>query len=180
MLKRLIGFFVALIFVFSVCAFVVNAENTITAQSTGYTDVQFSNGYKGFCLDNKLTGAYNGDGFTVANNTNAVTSNVNSYVLANKLKIMFTQCFADIFVPDGNGSYTYKDATVLNNIQAVIWYYNAAYDTPCQMSLKAATTEPLTQIVSKDRASAPFLSIKYSSSSAISFSVLSVEINPNI
>lgn len=32
--------------------------------------------------------------------------------------------------------------------EAVIWYYNAAYETPCQMSLKAATTEPLTQIVS--------------------------------
>ena len=32
--------------------------------------------------------------------------------------------------------------------EAVIWYYNAAYETPCQMSLKAATTEPLTQLVS--------------------------------
>ncbi|MBR4982319.1 MAG: glycosyltransferase family 2 protein [Lachnospiraceae bacterium] len=32
--------------------------------------------------------------------------------------------------------------------EAVIWYYNAAYETSCQMSLKAATTEPLTQIVS--------------------------------
>ena len=32
--------------------------------------------------------------------------------------------------------------------EAVIWYYNAAYETPCQMSLKAATTEPLTQIIS--------------------------------
>lgn len=31
--------------------------------------------------------------------------------------------------------------------EAVIWYYNAAYETPCQMSLKAATIEPLTQIV---------------------------------
>ena len=32
--------------------------------------------------------------------------------------------------------------------EAVIWYYNAAYETICQMSLKAATTEPLTQLVS--------------------------------
>lgn len=32
--------------------------------------------------------------------------------------------------------------------EAVIWYYNAAYETSCQMSLKAATTEPLTQLVS--------------------------------
>lgn len=32
--------------------------------------------------------------------------------------------------------------------EAVIWYYNAAYETPCQMSLKSATTEPLSQIVS--------------------------------
>ena len=32
--------------------------------------------------------------------------------------------------------------------EAAIWYYNAAYETPCQMSLKAATTEPLMQLVS--------------------------------
>ena len=32
--------------------------------------------------------------------------------------------------------------------EAVIWYYNAAYETPCQMSLKAATTEPLSKLVS--------------------------------
>ena len=32
--------------------------------------------------------------------------------------------------------------------EAVIWYYNAAYETPCQMSLKTATTEPLTKIIS--------------------------------
>ena len=32
--------------------------------------------------------------------------------------------------------------------EAAIWYYNAAYETPCQMSLKAATSEPLTQIIS--------------------------------
>ena len=31
--------------------------------------------------------------------------------------------------------------------EAVIWYYNAAYETPCQMSLKAATSEPLSRIV---------------------------------
>ena len=32
--------------------------------------------------------------------------------------------------------------------EAIIWYYNAAYETTCQMSLKAATIEPLTQLVS--------------------------------
>ena len=32
--------------------------------------------------------------------------------------------------------------------EAVIWFYNAAYEVPCQMSLKAATTEPLTKIIS--------------------------------
>ena len=32
--------------------------------------------------------------------------------------------------------------------EAAIWYYNAAYETPCQMSIKAATTEPLNRIVS--------------------------------
>ena len=32
--------------------------------------------------------------------------------------------------------------------EAVIWYYNAAFETTCQMSLKAATSEPLAQLVS--------------------------------
>ena len=32
--------------------------------------------------------------------------------------------------------------------EAVIWYYNAAYEVPCQMSLKAATSGPLKQIIS--------------------------------
>ena len=31
--------------------------------------------------------------------------------------------------------------------EAAIWYYNAAYETPCQMSLKAATSEPLSRLV---------------------------------
>ena len=32
--------------------------------------------------------------------------------------------------------------------EAAIWYYNAAYETPCQMSLKAATSEPLSKLIS--------------------------------
>ena len=32
--------------------------------------------------------------------------------------------------------------------EAIIWYYNAAYETNCQMSLKAATTEPLSKMIS--------------------------------
>ena len=32
--------------------------------------------------------------------------------------------------------------------EASIWYFNAAYEVPCQMSLKAATTEPLEGLVS--------------------------------
>ena len=30
--------------------------------------------------------------------------------------------------------------------EAAIWYYNAAYETPCQMSLRAATSEPLSKL----------------------------------
>lgn len=32
--------------------------------------------------------------------------------------------------------------------EAAMWYYNAAYETPCRMSLKAATTEPLIRMIS--------------------------------
>ena len=31
--------------------------------------------------------------------------------------------------------------------EAAIWYYNAAYETPCQMSLKTATSEPLSRLI---------------------------------
>ena len=31
--------------------------------------------------------------------------------------------------------------------EAAIWYYNAAYETTCQMSLKAGTTQPLEKLV---------------------------------
>ena len=43
------------------------------------------------------------------------------------------------------GHYYYEKA---DWEEAAIWYYNAAYETPCQMSLKAATTEPLSKLVS--------------------------------
>ena len=32
--------------------------------------------------------------------------------------------------------------------EAIIWYYNAAYETSGQMSLKAGTTEPLSKLIS--------------------------------
>ena len=32
--------------------------------------------------------------------------------------------------------------------EAIIWYYNAAYEAPCRMSIKAAPIEPLTKIIS--------------------------------
>ncbi len=31
--------------------------------------------------------------------------------------------------------------------EAIIWYYNAAYETPCRMSLKSATTRPLERLI---------------------------------
>ena len=96
------------------------AEDVVTPITTGYEDVLFSNGYRGFCLDNKKDGAYSGDTFTVTNDTSAATSNTDNSDISQKLKILFTQCFEDIFVSDGNGGYQLKEP---NAILYLVWHY---------------------------------------------------------
>ncbi|MBR6593883.1 MAG: hypothetical protein IKK83_01670, partial [Clostridia bacterium] len=92
-----------------------------TAQSNGFTNVPFSNGYVGFCIDMNLDGAYTGDSFGTSN-TSVAINNSTKVDVSQKLKILFTQCFADIFTADGNGSYVIN-STNSNTVQSVVWYY---------------------------------------------------------
>ena len=85
---------------------VMAEENTVTAMGTGFTDVAFSNGYNGFCLDNILEGAYVGDLYFSAEDTSAAINNKNGKSISQELKILFTQGFEQIFVSDGNGGYS--------------------------------------------------------------------------
>lgn len=87
----------------SVCA--MAAGSTVTSEGVGYTNIPYSGGYRGFCIDRQLTGAYEGDVFTVAQNTSIADNNVTHEDISQKLKVLFAHCFEDIFVSDGNGSY---------------------------------------------------------------------------
>ena len=91
-----------------------------TSLETGDRDVPFSNGYRGFCLDVNLKGAYKGNVFTPSDSTSSAKSNKDNSDVSQLLKAMFTQCFESIFISDGNGGYQIKDT---NLVQAVVWSF---------------------------------------------------------
>ena len=85
-------------------ATVNSAAEGLTALGSGFTDVPFSNGYRGFCIDAAKAEASNGDSFTMTDTSVAKNNNDNTDI-SQKLKILFVHCFTDLFVSDGNGGY---------------------------------------------------------------------------
>ena len=116
-LGRLAGLLLALICM--VCA--LAQAGTITSQENGYEDVHFSNGYSGYCIDRSKSGAYVGDAFSEADDTSAATSNVSNADISHSLKVLFTQCFEDIFEPDGAGGYQMKNA---NTVLGAVYHFS--------------------------------------------------------
>ena len=121
-MKKILCFTLAILLLLSQAVFIVSAE-TETALENGDRNVLFSNGYRGFCLDSTKTGAYAGDSFVTADASNAQSNKDNSNI-SQLLKVLFTQCFEDIFEADGNGSYIVKDT---NKVQAVVWHLTDGY-----------------------------------------------------
>ena len=116
-MKRIICLLLALILALPV--FAASAEEVITSitppESTGeYENVLFSNGYHGFCMNQNLAGTINKNPFAIANSTDAASD------VAQELKILFTQCFTDIFVSDGSGGYVLKNP---NTILGVVYHF---------------------------------------------------------
>jgi len=101
-------------------------DNPITSLVSHNANVLFSNGYRGFCLDRQMKGATVGDVF-VPMDTSAALSNADSSCIAHRLKILFTHCFEDIFVSDGNGGYVMDSLTADSVVQGVIYYYTESY-----------------------------------------------------
>lgn len=106
------------------------AEDSVIAQANSNTNVPFSNGYYGFCLDRDLSGAYIDDIFYITEDTSYATSNVGDKGdISQKVKIIFTQFFDTLYEPDGNGGYRLikntdnANADSINIIQAVIWHF---------------------------------------------------------
>ena len=109
-----------LIGIMTASAFGFAAGDSIISWGTGFTDIAFSNGYNGFCLDREQHGAEVGKEFSAAEDTTAATSNIDNSDVSRSIKILFTQNFGDVFVSDGNGGYKIGN---VSNIQAVIWSY---------------------------------------------------------
>ncbi len=119
-MKKVACLLMVLLSIFLV-SFSATAAGSETSLDTGDRNILFSNGYRGFCLDVKLKGAYTGDTFTPAENTSVATNNNGSGNISQLLKVLFTQCFEDIFVSDGNSNYTIENT---NTIQAVVWHFS--------------------------------------------------------
>jgi len=114
-MKKMICLTMALLMLVLLSASAVAEQVLSTA--VGNQNVPFSNGYSGFCLDPKLHGAYPDDAFTPATDTSAATDNMATNAdISQKLKVLFTQCFEDIFVSDGSGSYVLSDPNVIQGV----------------------------------------------------------------
>jgi len=113
MKKRIIATILAIMLFLSVT--VIAEENTVTADGSGYTDIPFSNGYNGYCIDRDKHGAEKGiSKFTIAKDTSAAKNNKTGADVSQELKTLFTQCFDTIYVSDGNGGYIVNPDSVAN------------------------------------------------------------------
>ena len=87
-------------------------------------DALFSNGYRGFCLDQNLHAADTGDQFSIAESTSAARDNSkDKNDISQKLKLLFTLYFKDIFVSDGNGGYKMDSNKADSSVSAVVYHY---------------------------------------------------------
>ena len=132
-MKKILSILFALVLIVS-CAGVsvpVKAEGEeVTSLEKGFTNILFSNGYRGFCIDEdkaaagdsgEKTDIYEGatDSFKVLS-ASVAESNIDERNISNKLKMLFTYCFEEIFEKD-NGVYKIKN---YSDVQSVVWTYS--------------------------------------------------------
>ena len=78
------------------------AQETVTVQGNTFNNVPFSNGFRGFCLDMNLDGPTIGQKYTIGD-TSSARNNANNSDISQKLKLIFTQCFEEIFTKTAQG-----------------------------------------------------------------------------
>lgn len=111
----------------SVCSGAV--AETVTALESNYLDVKFTENYRGFCLDRELTGAYENDIFSVAENTSAARDNMpEQNDISQKLKLLFAHCFDELFVSDGNGGYMIPDDIADGHLGNAVYHFAGDQD----------------------------------------------------
>ncbi len=120
MLKKSISV-LAFISVIVASLFLTVSAEDFTATNSGFSNVTFSDGYRGFCIDASLSGAENGDTFTSAKNTSVADHNATKEDVSQKLKILITQCLNEIFVSDGNGGYVMDSLKADSSVQSAVW-----------------------------------------------------------
>ncbi len=87
-MKKVAYLLIAVLCIF-LLSFNATAAGSETSLDMGDRDILFSNGYRGFCLDVKLKGAYDGDTFTRAENTSVATNNDSASDISQRLKVLF-------------------------------------------------------------------------------------------
>jgi len=107
------------------------AQETVTVQGNTFNNVPFSNGFRGFCLDMNLDGPTIGQKYTIGD-TSSARNNANNSDISQKLKLIFTQCFEEIFTKTDQG-YIIPDETITvgsyypynpsSSVQWLIYYY---------------------------------------------------------
>ena len=130
-MKRILCVVMTVVFLLSSVIVAPATADDATSLGNGFTNVIFSNEYRGFCLDRYKSGAYIGDVFTPTD-TSKATNNINNGDISQKLKIFFTQCFDDLFVYDGISNYSLKDnvgGTPTDSlIQQIIYHFVGEQD----------------------------------------------------
>ena len=125
-MKKIISIVTVIALLLSSFVVFVSAQE-VSATSSGFINVSFSNGYVGFCIDRYKSGAYTGDGFTPAEDTTVADNNVDNSDISQKLKVLFVTCFEDIFVADGNGGYR-VDSNKESNLSFAIYHFTGEQD----------------------------------------------------
>ena len=80
-----------------------NAQETAIAQGNTFANVPFSNGYNGFCLNASLDAPVSGQQYTISESTSAAKNIIDNTDVSQLIKILFTQCFEEIFLKTEEG-----------------------------------------------------------------------------
>ncbi len=126
MKKRIIAIVLAVMMFLSVVNVIADSgTGTVTANEGGLTDIQFSNGYTGYCIDYHYEEAVKGNTFNLAPNTSTANNNTDNSNISQALKALFVLKFEEIF--DVNNNYAVKSIVTATTLPSAIWYLSDNY-----------------------------------------------------
>ena len=121
-MKKITSLLVAMVMLLLVPVTALAEGDVVTVTGNpGYTKVLFSNGYCGFCVDADKKGCAVDEVFNVVGVAENIDNNKTYVDVSHKLKVLFTQCFEDLFVTDGNGGYLLDSLKADSSLQSAIW-----------------------------------------------------------